>query len=156
MIAGLVVGLVAEHAPEAEPTNVIEWFQRRTLRTESGPIPQQTWLTLWHSLLAVGIAVAIAVPLALQLAHIGKAEAMSAAIVNIGRVIPTTAVLGIAVVVSLRNHLGYEPWPIVVSLVLLGLPPIFSNTYTAVRGVDPDAVGAARAMGFTEAQLMRR
>ena len=39
-----------------------------------------------------------------------------------------------AVLVSLRNGYGFEPWPIVGALVALALPPLFANTYTAVRG----------------------
>jgi osmoprotectant transport system permease protein len=155
MIAVALVGRVAAAAPVADPTNVIEWFQRRSLRTSSGPIPDQLWLTLWHSLAAVAIAVVVAVPLALVLAHYRRAEALSGAVVNLGRVVPTTAIVGIAVLVSLRNGLGYEPWPIIVALVLLGLPPVFANTYTAIRGVDRDAVEAARAMGLTESRIMR-
>ncbi|MCU1353335.1 MAG: proW [Acidimicrobiales bacterium] len=154
MTGPLLPARVAELVP-AEPTNVFEWFQQRSLRASTGPIPDQMWLTLWHSLAAVAIAVAVAVPLAVVLAHYRRAEALSAAVVNLGRVIPTTAIVGVAVLVSLRNGFGYEPWPIISALVLLGLPPIFANTYTAVRGVDPDAVGAARAMGFTERRIMR-
>ena len=41
------------------------------------------------------------------------------------------------VIVSLRNGFGFEPWPIIIALVLLGLPPVFANTYAAVRGVEP-------------------
>jgi osmoprotectant transport system permease protein len=156
-VAARLPGLLAQAGQTvvAEPTNVFEWFRQRSLRSSSGPIPDQLWLTLWHSLAAVAITVLVAVPLAVLLAHYRRAEALSGAIVNLGRVIPTTAVVGIAVLVSLRNGFGYEPWPIISALVLLGLPPIFANTYTAIRGVDPDAVSAARAMGFTEAHIMR-
>ena len=57
-------------------------------------------------------------------------------------------------IVSLRNGLGFEPWPIIVALVLLGLPPVFANTYAAVRSVDPEPGEAARAMGSTHRQVL--
>jgi len=60
------------------------------------------------------------------------------------------------VIVSLRAGFGLEPWPIIIPPVLLRLPPAFTNTYAAVRGVDPSAVGAARAMGLTHRQVMQR
>lgn len=138
----------------AEPTNVVEWLQDSSQRQGSGAIPEQLWTTVWHSVAATLIAVAIAVPLALVLAHYRKAELLSTWVVNIGRVIPTVTIIGVAVLVSLRNGFGFEPWPILIALVAMALPPIFSNTYTAVRGVDENVVGAARALGATERSLM--
>jgi len=140
----------------AEPTNVIEWLQDSTQRAGSGAIPEQLWITLWHSVAATLFAIAIAVPLALVLAHYRRAELLSAWIVNIGRVIPTVTIIGVVVLVSLRNGYGFEPWPILIALVAMALPPIFANTYTAVRVVDENVVGAARAIGTTEASIMGR
>ena len=42
------------------------------------------------------------------------------------------------------------------ALVVLGVPPILTNTYFAVEGVDRDVVEAARGMGLTEAQILMR
>lgn len=140
----------------SEPTNVIEWLGDSSRRQGSGPIPQQLWTTLWHSVTATAVAVAIAVPLAVVLAHHRKAELLSTWIVNIGRVIPTVAIIGVAVLVSLENGWGFEPWPILFALVAMALPPIYANTYTAVRGVDAAAVDAARATGYTERSIMGR
>lgn len=140
----------------AEPTNVVEWLQDSSQRAGSGAIPGQLWITVWHSLAATLFAVAIAVPLALVLAHFRKAELLSAWVVNIGRVIPTVAIIGVVVLVSLRNGYGFEPWPILIALVAMALPPIFANTYTAVRVVDENVVGAARAIGTTEGSIMGR
>jgi osmoprotectant transport system permease protein len=58
--------------------------------------------------------------------------------------------------VSLRSGWGFEPWPIFLALLLLALPPIYLNTYTAVKGADRDAVDAARAMGFSERAVLFR
>lgn len=140
----------------AAPTNWWEWLGDSSTRSVSGPIPHHLWTTLWHALAATGVAVLIAVPLALVLAHYRRGELVSGWLVNLGRVIPTVTVLGIAVLVSLRNGFGFEPWPILFALTLLAIPPIFANTYTAVRQASPDAVAASRAMGFTERQIMAR
>ncbi|MDQ6696495.1 MAG: ABC transporter permease [Actinomycetota bacterium] len=138
------------------PTNVVQWFTKRSFRTRSGAIPSQVWLTVWHSGAALLLAVCIAVPLAVVLAHHRRGELIAGWVVNTGRAIPTVAILGVAVIVSLREGLGFEPWPIILSLVLLALPPLFANTYTAVRGVDPSAVDAARAVGLSERAIMAR
>jgi osmoprotectant transport system permease protein len=43
-----------------------------------------------------------------------------------------------------------------VALVILAVPPILTNAYVAVVEVDPDAVEAARGMGMTPLQVLRR
>jgi len=148
--------IAAVLAQSAEPTNFWQWLTDSSQRTVTGDIPSQAWTTLWHSVLAFVIAAAIAIPLAAVLAHFRKVEVLSTWLVNIGRVIPTVTIVAVFVIVSLRNGFGFEPWPIVIALILLALPPLYSNTYTAVRDASPEAVGAARAMGLTELQILRR
>jgi osmoprotectant transport system permease protein len=138
------------------PSNVIEWFTDLEARDSLRPIPEQVWLTVWHSAVATLAVVVLAVPLAIVLAHHRKGELAASWVINIGRAIPTVTILGLLVIVSLRNGYGLEPWPIIIALVLLGLPPAFTNTYTGVRGADPSAVSAARAMGLTHRQVMHR
>ncbi|QXC63210.1 ABC transporter permease subunit [Aquihabitans sp. G128] len=138
----------------AEPTNFWEWLHESSTRTITGPIPHNLWLTLWHALAAGAIAVVLTVPVAVFLAHHRKAELAASWIVNLGRIIPTVTILAFAVVISLRNGLGFAPYPILFALTLLAIPPIFANTYTAVRQASPDAVSSARAMGLTERQIM--
>jgi osmoprotectant transport system permease protein len=139
-----------------EPSSVLEWFSHRAERTNDGAIPEQMWLTVWHSAFALVVVVLVAVPLAAYLAHHRRGELAASFAVSIGRAVPTVTVVGVAVIVSLRNGFGLEPWPIIVALVLLGLPPVFANTYAAVRGVDPGPVDAARAMGSTAGQVLLR
>ncbi len=41
-------------------------------------------------------------------------------------------------------------------MVLLAIPPIFTNTYVGIRQVDRDAVDAAKGMGLTGPQIVRQ
>lgn len=151
-VTGVLGGLVREgHADD-----VVEWFTDRAARTNAGAIPSQVWITVWHSAVAVAIVIAVTVPVAAVLAHHRKGELLAAFFVSIGRAIPTIAVIGMAVIVSLRNGFGFEPWPIILALVLLGIPPAFANTYAAVRGAEPSAVSAAVAMGSTHREVITR
>ena len=143
-------------AQSGDPSNVIEWFQDGDDRALSGPIFEQLLITLQHSLTALVIAVAVAVPLAIVLAHYRKAEVAAAAVINVGRAVPTVAILGILVLVFIAAGQGFSSGPIVLALVLLALPPLYTNTYASVLGVDAGAVSAARAMGFNERELMLR
>src|SRR5205807_8275307 len=43
-----------------------------------------------------------------------------------------------------------------VALTVLAVPPILTNAYFGVDGVDRDAVEAARGMGLTEPQILLR
>lgn len=140
----------------AEPTSVWEWLGDSSQRTVTGPIPENLWITLWHSVVAGAFAVAVAVPVATWLAHHRRAEVVSGWLVNLGRIIPTITILAVTVVISLRNGLGFAPWPILFALTVLAIPPIFANTYTAIREAPAGAVDSARAMGFSEGQIMRR
>ena len=41
-----------------------------------------------------------------------------------------------------------------VAMVVLAVPPMLTNAYVAVDGVDPDAVEAARAVGMSPSQVL--
>ena len=96
------------------------------------------------------------IPLASWLAHTRRGEVSVSWMVTLSRAIPTFAVAGLLVPISLRNGWGFEPWPIFIALLLLALPPIFLNTYTAIRQVSPGVVEAARAMGYNETNVLVR
>ncbi|MFE5596771.1 ABC transporter permease [Streptomyces sp. NPDC056549] len=95
----------------------------------------------------------IALPAALVLGHLGKGGALAVNLANAGRAVPTFAVL----VLLLLSPLGpYAPWPTVIALVLFAVPPLLTNAYVGMRGVDPDVVRAARGMGMTGRQTLAR
>jgi osmoprotectant transport system permease protein len=98
----------------------------------------------------------VAVPLGGWLAHVRRGELAASWVVNVGRAVPTFALAGLLVPISLRWGLGFEPWPVFVALTLLSVPPIFLTTFTAVSQVDPVVVDAARGMGFGEWAVLAR
>jgi osmoprotectant transport system permease protein len=100
---------------------------------------------------ALAIASAIAIPAAVT-AHrrptLGHWLTNGA---NIGRTLPSLAVL--ALVMPL---LGTGFTPSLFALTLLALPPIVQNTLAGLSSVDPDVVDAARGMGMTRGEVLRR
>ncbi len=111
-------------------------------------------LTATHLLLsgvAVLIAAAIAVPLGLYLGHIGKGEFLAISTSNIGRAIPSLALLAFFIA-----FLGIGFANVCAVLVLLAIPPILTNTYVGVRQVNADSVDAARGMGMSGMQIVSR
>lgn len=116
-----------------------------------GEVSQLAANHLLVSLLAVAIAVAIALPLALYLGHRGRGEFLAVSTSNVGRAVPSLAIIAFFVA-----FLGTGFTNICFALILLAIPPILTNTYVAVRQVDRDVVDAARGQGLSEAQIIRR
>lgn len=98
---------------------------------------------------ALGIAIVLAVPLGLWLGHKHRGLLLALGASSLGRALPSIALIGIGIGV-----LGVGFWNNAVALVVLAIPPLLTNTYFAVAGVDVDAVEAARGMGLTEAQIL--
>jgi osmoprotectant transport system permease protein len=115
-----------------------------------------TWAHIKLSVTATAIACAIALPLAVYLGHIKRGGVAAVSIVNIGRAIPTFAVIALVFPLSLRYGFGLGFWPTCFALVFLAVPPIFTNAYTGIRDVDAGTVEAARGMGMTGTQVLRR
>lgn len=140
---------------------VVAWFQDPVnWRGEDG-----VWNRLIeHSLLtltATLVAVLIGLPIAVWLGHIGRGGVLAVNISNVGRAVPTFAVL---LLLSIALPFGTDdlgPYgraglATLIALVLFALPPIITNAYVGVREVDKDTVEAARGMGMQDGQLLRR
>lgn len=147
---------VAQGAAVPRDIGLWEWFSRPETWTGESGILASLVDTLVMCAAVISLSVLIALPLGALLAHVRRGELTATWIVNIGRAVPTFAVLGVLVPISLRQGWGFEPWPIFIALTLLALPPIYLNTYTAVRQTDRGVVDAARAMGFPERDVLFR
>ncbi|MEU6477563.1 ABC transporter permease [Streptomyces sp. NPDC047017] len=95
----------------------------------------------------------IALPVALLLGHLGRGGALAVNISNVGRAVPTFAVL---VLLLLTPVGGWGEGPTVVALVLFAVPPLLTNAYVGMREVDRGVVRAARGMGMTGRQTLLR
>jgi osmoprotectant transport system permease protein len=126
----------------------------------SGPdgIPIRVFQHMALSFASVGAAVALAVPVGLLVGHKRRGEFLAVSVANIGRSVPSFAVLVLVFVVMLRYipsiAFGYGPG--FVALVLLAIPPILTNTYVGIQNVDPDLIEASRGMGFREREVLFR
>jgi osmoprotectant transport system permease protein len=107
---------------------------------------------------ALLFALLIGLPIGLIVGHTRKGAAVAINVANIGRALPTLAVITLVlpVTVLIDNQLGFKVYPTLIALVILGLPPIIVNTYTGISSVDPDLIEAARGMGLTERRVLSR
>ena len=103
---------------------------------------------------ATAVSTVIAIPPAVWLAHRRIGGTFVVAAVNIGRAIPSFAIVVIFLPISIRLGLGIGFWPTFLALLFLAIPPMFTNAYTGVAGVDPDLVEASQGMGMTDWEVL--
>jgi len=101
--------------------------------------------------LALALALIVALPLGLYLGHRGKGEALLVGLANAGRAVPELAL--IALVAAL---IGVGLVTVTPALAILGIPPILTNAFVGVRQVDRATVDAARGMGMSELEIIRK
>ena len=120
-------------------------------------LAQQLLLTVTALLMAM----VVGLPIALWLGHLGRGGFLAINISNVGRAIPTFALLALLVVAPWPGTSELGPYgraglATLIALTLFALPPIITNSYVAMREVPPDVREAARGMGMTGAQRFWR
>jgi len=103
-------------------------------------------------------AALIALPLGLFIGHTGRFSWLIASSANAWRALPSFAVIGLLVpfttLVDPRE--GFTLYPTLLAMIVLAGPPLLVNSYQGVASVDRDLVEAARGMGMTGPQILRR
>jgi osmoprotectant transport system permease protein len=109
------------------------------------------WTHVWISVIALAASVAVALPFGVWFGHRGSGEGFAIAIGNAGRAIPE---LGLIAIVA--AFIGVGVFNLTIALLVLGIPPILTNAFVGIRQVDRDAVEAARGIGMTEFEVIRK
>ena len=121
--------------------------------------PDVWGLVLRHlqlSFVPVAAALVIALPLGLFIGHARRMEFITVTLANLGRAIPSFAILSLALIVVIRAGIeDFGFWATFTALFFLSLPPVVVNTYTGVKNVDPDLVEAAVGQGLSGGQILR-
>jgi osmoprotectant transport system permease protein len=115
-------------------------------------VPYLTWEHVYISALAVGIAGVVALPVALVLGHTGRGGGATVVVTNVSRAVPTLALL----TVFAATAIGFGNRATILALAVFAAPPLLTNTYVGMRGVDRDIVEAARGMGLSERSVLLR
>ncbi len=114
-------------------------------------IPARVGQHVVMSVASTATAVALALPVGVWLGHVGRGGTLAINVSNVGRAVPSFAILVIALLVF-----GGDVVPAFVSLVALAIPPIVTNAYVGMRGVDADLKEAARGLGMRERAVLLR
>ncbi|HET7444031.1 MAG TPA: ABC transporter permease [Solirubrobacterales bacterium] len=103
------------------------------------------------TVLALLLSLLIALPAGLYFGHRGKGELVAIGLGNTGRAIPELGLIALMAAV-----VGVGLGNLTVALAVLGIPPILVNTFVGVREVDRSTVEAARGMGMTQFEVIRK
>ena len=131
--------------------DLVDWFADPQHWTGPSGVPTRLVEHVGLTAAALGIACAVAVPLALWLGHVGRGGPLAVNLANVGRAVPTFAVLVLLAI----GPLGFGPRSTITALVLFAVPPILTNGYVGMREVDRDVVEAARGVGLSPLQVVR-
>lgn len=103
------------------------------------------------TVISLAIAIIVALPIALYLGHKHKFETLAIAFGNAGRGIPE-----LALIAFMAAAIGVGLLNVAIALAVLGIPPILTNTFVGIHQVDRSAVDAARGMGMSEFEILRK
>jgi osmoprotectant transport system permease protein len=130
---------------------VVHWFLTGSHWQGDGGIPHRAFEHVLMSAGSLLVAALLALPVGIVLGHFGKGGNLAINISNVGRAIPSFALLVIAV-----ELVGIGWVPPFIALVALGIPPMVTNSYLGMREVDADVREAARGMGMRDRVVLWR
>lgn len=135
-------------AQESLTADALAWLRGEEFSSIDG-VPQLIVEHMALSIAGLVTACLLALPPALYLAHRHQAPLLSINAANAFRAIPAFGLLLVAFMLG-----GFSTWLLVLVFALIGVAPIFANTYIGIRQVDPEIVDAAAGMGLTGGQQL--
>ncbi|NVO31788.1 ABC transporter permease/substrate-binding protein [Hymenobacter lapidiphilus] len=120
-------------------------------QAQADKLGQQTLQHIGLTAASLLAGVVVGVPLGLLLTRRPRLAPWVLGGAGVLQTIPSIALLGFLIPV-----LGIGPGPAIVALFLYSLLPIVRNTLAGVQGVDAAVVDAARGLGLTDGQVLRR
>jgi osmoprotectant transport system permease protein len=145
---GAVVNLLRE---------VADWFSNRAHWQGDGGIPHQLLEHVRMALVATVAACAVALPPAVWFGHRRRFGTLAVNISNVGRAIPSFAILVIG-----TQAFGLLTLPVIgsfttfLALFALAVPPLVVNGYVAIAEVPDELRDAAVGMGMSDTEVLRR
>ena len=130
----------------------VTWLNDPLNWTNPGGLLDRLTEHLVISFWAVLIGCLVGWPLGIWLGHRGRGGAAVITVANLTLAIPTLALLTILPL----TPLGFGKPPVVVALAVFAIPPLLANAYTGLRTIDPETLDAAKGMGLSGGQRLRR
>jgi osmoprotectant transport system permease protein len=131
--------------------SVVRWFLNPAHWHGDFGVPNRLEEHVLMSLAATGAAALVALPVGLALGHFGRGGALAINISNVGRALPSFAILVLAV-----QLVGIGALPAFLALVALAIPPMVTNSFVGMRDVNPELRDAARGLGMSDLRVLFR
>jgi len=125
--------------------DAVTWLNDPLNWTGPAGVPARLAEHLGMSATAVLIAAAVALPVGIGLGHVRRGGGFAVVLANASRALPTLALL----LIFASTAIGFGNRATIVAAAVFAIPPILTNAYTGMVGVDPDVRDAARGMGLT-------
>ena len=157
---GALAGVLAQSSGTSEDNLLVQTFDYLRDQASYRGANGITTRILEHvqiSVVAVVAAIVVAVPISLWLGHKRRFGLLVINVSNVGRAIPSFAILVVG-----NQILGLDEKPVIglvsvfLALLALAIPPIVTNTYVGIAEIPDDVRDAARGMGLSEGQILRR
>jgi osmoprotectant transport system permease protein len=131
--------------------DVVRWLTAGGHWQGANGIPHRLFEHMAMSGAAVAVAAAVALPVGVLLGHLNRGGALAINLANVGRAIPSFAILVLA-----TQIVGIGATPAFCALVALAAPPMVTNSFVGVREVDGEVRESAKGMGMTGRQILTR
>ncbi len=123
----------------------------RFIGNNAGFLATKAFEQLQLSGAALAIALIVALPLGVTLGHLHRGSNVAIGASIVGRALPS-----LVLIAAFLTLLGVGFLNNMVALAILGTGPILTNSFDGVERVDRDVVEAARGMGMTGLEILRR
>jgi len=102
-----------------------------------------------------GLSIALAIVIGVVLGTaVSRSPVMAFIALNLSGLLRAIPIIAFLIAALPLLGIGFKPT--VVALIIIGIPPILLNTYTAFRGIDPATIDAAKGLGLTTWQIITR
>jgi osmoprotectant transport system permease protein len=133
---------------------VSDWFTDSEHWSGNSGIPNRLVEHIQLSVAAMAIALVIALPIGLILGHTRRGGAVAVNVSNIGRAIPSFALLVLGAQLWGIGELGGMSKAALLALIALAIPPVITNTYVGMSEVDEGIRDSATGVGMRSWQQM--
>ncbi|HEX8506167.1 MAG TPA: ABC transporter permease/substrate-binding protein [Hymenobacter sp.] len=118
---------------------------------QAGKLGEQTLQHIGLTAVSLLLGVLLGVPVGIWLSRRPRWAPAVLGLAGVLQTVPSIALLGFLIPL-----MGIGPEPAIFALFLYSLLPIIRNTLAGIQGVPPAVVEAARGLGLTDSQVLRR
>lgn len=133
--------------------SAIQWLFSPERLVGTNSVPLQIRDHLFYTIVSVLIAAAIAIPLGYFIGHTGRGRQLAIGLAGAARALPSFGLILFFVLIFGVLRLQFS---VFATFVILAIPSILAGAYAGFEAIDRRTIDAARAVGMTEWQILRR